>query len=71
VRDLAFAVKNDVWRRHGGQGALAVMFYDDLLHASGTLGSWDYCPNGIWADAVDSPSSQRRWVLERVALWKL
>ncbi len=65
ARDLAFAVKAAVWDRHGKQIALAVIFYDDILHPSGTLGSWDYCPNGVWADAVDDPSSQQRWVLER------
>jgi hypothetical protein len=65
ARDLAFAVKKAVWDRHGEQIALAVIFYDDIFDPAGTLGSWDYCPNGVWGDAVDDPSSQQRWVLER------
>ncbi len=73
VRDLAFSVKTAVWDRHGHQSGLAVMFYDDIFSTRGSLGSWDYCPNGRWVDACDSPSSPQRWILERQSkeLWDL
>ena len=65
VRDLAFAIRDAVWGRSGPQAGISVIFFDDLFTLTCVLGCWDYCPNGVWGDCVDSPSSSQQWVLER------
>jgi len=71
VRALAEILARGVLKKHGDQAAIAVMFYDDIFTPQGTLGSWDWCPNGVWGEADktrDGDYSQHRWVLERSAL---
>lgn len=71
VRELAELIAHRVLEKHGDQHAIAVMFYDDIFTPAGTLGSWDWCPNGVWADADTARSgdySHHRWILDRSSL---
>lgn len=63
VRDSAIVWATAVEDQHGHQDAIAVMFYDDILNTAGILGSWDRCPGGVWANAVDAPNKPQMWVI--------
>ena len=71
VRDLAKLIGGRALDKHGDQAAIAVMFYDDIFSPLGILGSWDWCPDGVWGDADKARAgdySQHRWVLDTSAL---
>lgn len=65
TRDIAMAVRDAVWKRHGAQAALKVLFYTDIFTPVDVLGAWDYCPGGVWANAFDRPDDPMTWVLKR------
>ena len=65
IRELAKSWAETVEKEHGHQDAIAVMFYDDIFSTTGILGSWDRCPGGRWANAVEAPDKPQMWVIIR------